>query len=270
MQITYRRIPGGSAGLCTGWENRHPTVHFRAAVVADLHDAPYKKIIDALRRIEPDLILVPGDLTEDLTEESSGCDSPGRPGLGFLSEAAAIAPTFYAWGNHETGAGHVNLNNSARDRTAPPSVCAHWLESIRKSGVVLLDQSYVSRNGLVLGGLRSGLLNEGRVPDIGWLDDFCRAPGYRILLCHHPEYYDLYLRDYPIDLFVSGHAHGGQWRLFGRGIFAPDQGLFPKYTDGIHEGRLVISRGLSNTVAPIPRLFNPRELVVVEVRQPPV
>ena len=74
-----------------------------------------------------------------------------------------------------------------------------------------------------------------------------------------------WLRDYPIDLFVAGHAHGGQWRLFGRGVFAPDQGLFPKYTSGVHEGRLVISRGLSNTVTPIPRLFNSRELVVVEV-----
>jgi predicted MPP superfamily phosphohydrolase len=48
-------------------------------------------------------------------------------------------------------------------------------------------------------------------------------------------------------------------------VFAPDQGLFPKYTSGVHEGRLVISRGLSNTVTPIPRLFNSRELVVVEV-----
>ena len=116
-----------------------------------------------------------------------------------------------------------------------------------------------------MGGMRSGLLNPGRMPDLDWLDGFCRTPGYRILLCHQPEYFDRYLRDYPIDLFVAGHAHGGQWRLFGRGVFAPDQGLFPKYTSGVHEGRLVISRGLSNTVTPIPRLFNSRELVVVEV-----
>ena len=91
------------------------------------------------------------------------------------------------------------------------------------------------------------------------------TPGYHLLLCHHPEYFDRYLRDYPIDLTVSGHAHGGQWRVFGRGVYAPDQGLFPKYTSGLHEDRLVISRGVANTVPFAPRLFNPCEVVTVEV-----
>jgi predicted MPP superfamily phosphohydrolase len=66
-------------------------------------------------------------------------------------------------------------------------------------------------------------------------------------------------------MIVSGHAHGGQWRVFGRGVYAPDQHLFPKYTSGVHEGRLVISRGVANTVSPIPRFFNRREGVVVSV-----
>lgn len=265
MQITYRRLPCGAVVPHTGWEERHPGVHFRAAVVADLHDEPYGKLMEALRRIAPDLILIPGDLTENLTVLTDESGKSDRRGLGFLAEAAALAPTFYAWGNHETGAGHINLRKPMREPVAQRSILPCWQDIIRASGAVLLDQSYTVYRGLVLGGMRSGLLNPGRMPDLDWLDGFCRTPGYRILLCHQPEYFDRYLRDYPIDLLVAGHAHGGQWRLFGRGVFAPDQGLFPKYTSGVHEGRLVISRGLSNTVTPIPRLFNSRELVVVEV-----
>jgi predicted MPP superfamily phosphohydrolase len=115
-------------------------------------------------------------------------------------------------------------------------------------------------------------------------------PGYRILLCHHPEYRDRYLRklsaqsdgrgvpsagrndqaeNLDIDLILSGHAHGGQWRLYNPfkrqwiGVFAPGQGLWPRWTKGVYEGRLVVSAGLSNTVS-VPRLFNPTEIVYIE------
>ena len=98
MHIPYRRLPCGADAPHTGWEERHPGVHFRAAVVADLHDEPYGKLMEALRRIAPDLILIPGDLTENLTVLTDESGKSDRPGLGFLAEAAALAPTFYAWG----------------------------------------------------------------------------------------------------------------------------------------------------------------------------
>ena len=71
-----------------------------------------------------------------------------------------------------------------------------------------------------------------------------------------------------IDLVLSGHAHGGQFRLFGQGFFSPGQGWFPKYTSGIHRGkygRMIISKGMANTVRVAPRLFNPTEVVYIEV-----
>ena len=64
----------------------------------------------------------------------------------------------------------------------------------------------------------------------------------------------------PRSLVLSGHAHGGQVRLFGRGLYAPGQGLLPRYTEGVHFRRLAVSRGLSNTQL-VPRLFNPPEIV---------
>ena len=240
----------------------HPNVNFTAAVVADLHDFPYVHILDLLKREQPDCIFVPGDLAENL-ERRNG--EVRRPGLGFLAEAVKIAPIFYSFGNHETGACHANLRNPAR--LSPDRIPVHptWREYIASTGAVLLDETWTTWQGITIGGLGSGLLNPGRKPRYEWLEDFSKNAGYKLLLCHHPEYFDRYLRDYPIDLFVSGHAHGGQWRIFGRGVYAPDQHLFPQYTSGVHEDRLVISRGVVNSVPVIPRFFNPCELVMITV-----
>jgi predicted MPP superfamily phosphohydrolase len=71
-----------------------------------------------------------------------------------------------------------------------------------------------------------------------------------------------------MDLIVCGHAHGGQWRLFGRGVYAPGQGLFPKYTSGVLDGVCVISRGLGNHTR-VPRIFNPPELVLISLSPSP-
>lgn len=254
MKSTHYRLTSGKTD-----------VSFKACIVADLHDRPYGEILPILEREQPDLILIPGDLTEALDRPEA---EVSRPGLGLLSECAAIAPTFYSLGNHEIGGCHGRIYKAkmAGKGELPPFVLRNeWREVIEKSGATLLDESFVLWNGLVIGGLGSGLLNPGWVPDLSWLDAFAAQPGYKLLLCHHPEYFDRYLRPYGIDLVVSGHAHGGQWRIFGRGVYAPDQHLFPKYTSGVHENRLVISRGVCNTFPLIPRFFNPREVVTVTV-----
>jgi predicted MPP superfamily phosphohydrolase len=95
-------------------------------------------------------------------------------------------------------------------------------------------------------------------PDTEWLKD-C-PDGYKILLSHHPEYYPL-IEPYA-DLILSGHAHGGQFRLFGRGLFAPGQGFLPRYSKGMY-GKMCVSAGLTNTTW-VPRINNPTELVIVE------
>ena len=73
-----------------------------------------------------------------------------------------------------------------------------------------------------------------------------------------------------IDVTFSGHAHGGQVRIPGfGGLIAPGQGILPKLTSGIHEkegGRLVVSRGIGNSLFPI-RVFNKPEIVVVTLKK---
>jgi hypothetical protein len=172
-----------------------------------------------------------------------------------------IAPTFFSGGNHEDGA--IRSWMPSRKRIEKKRVYAQRdLDAIKQSGGIFLQDSFVLKDGIAFGGLSSGLICEGRVPKTDWLDDFCRVEAPKILLCHHPEYYEPYLRELTIDLIVSGHAHGGQWRIFGRGVFAPGQGIFPKYTSGVHEDRFVISKGLKPS-GKIPRIFNAPEVVFI-------
>lgn len=106
--------------------------------------------------------------------------------------------------------------------------------------------------------------------NISWLERFSRLSGYKVPLSHHPEYFDLIdsvhaAPEKPaapsVNLMLCGHTHGGQWRLFNRGLFAPGQGFFPKYSKGVY-GRMAISAGLTNTTW-IPRINNPTEIVYI-------
>ena len=257
------------------------------AHISDLHNKDGRQAIESMRNRKPDIIVITGDLvlrrrpTDDMLIVQSE-----KNVLPFLSECAQIAPTYMSLGNHE-----VMLNQDD-------------FELIAQTGVELLDNRFVKTDKYVIGGLTSAYVSRYRreleemeagekaaegtkagrylIPkpfwrprmqesDYAWLDTFVKVPRYRILLSHHPEYWCMeepMLINRNIDLVLSGHAHGGQFRLFGQGFFAPGQGWFPKYTSGIHRGkygRMIISKGMANTVRVAPRLFNPTEVVYIEV-----
>jgi predicted MPP superfamily phosphohydrolase len=95
-----------------------------------------------------------------------------------------------------------------------------------------------------------------------------QSKNYTVLLSHRPELAVVYDR-YDVDLVLCGHAHGGQFRLpLIGGLYAPDQGFFPKYTAGIYEMTdmtMVVSRGLGNSAFPL-RFNNRPEIVVVTLK----
>lgn len=236
----------------------------KLALLSDLHARPYQHVTDSLRKNRPEMICIAGDCFYGSRPEDDVSPLVSQPNvLPFLEVCAQIAPTYLSLGNHEQWLDDQDL------------------ESIRKTGTVILDNEWMERDGFVIGGLTSGYCTDYRrfraglpaggerypedlcqpekthLPDTTWLKDFVAVPGRHLLICHHPEYFPLIPEDI---LVLAGHAHGGQWRLFGHGVFAPGQGFWPKYTKGVYEGRLVVSAGLSNT-ARIPRFFNPTEVV---------
>ena len=86
-----------------------------------------------------------------------------------------------------------------------------------------------------------------------------------LMLSHRPEYLELY-DQYEIDVCLSGHAHGGQFRIpFVGGVYAPGQGFLPKYTVGVYETEdiaLYVGTGIGNSVIPV-RVFNPPEILTI-------
>ncbi|MFA5562378.1 MAG: metallophosphoesterase [Eubacteriales bacterium] len=228
LQTTVYRLPA-------------PITPLRLALLTDLHNLPPEDTLSILAHEKPDAVMVAGDLFE----------SPPRSkklrwehGLRLLEGAASLAPTFYVQGNH--------------DYTLTPAQAAR----LTAGGAHLLTDSFLPFRDVTVGGLPSGFYNPGRQPNLAFARRFAALPGYKILLCHHPEYYRFYLKPLPIDLILSGHNHGGQWQVFGRGVYVPKQGLFPPHTAGVFDGRLVVSRGLSNPV-PVPRINNPTEVVIL-------
>lgn len=142
-------------------------------------------------------------------------------------------------------------------------------------GVVVLNDEIDRFNWeITVGGLTSAFYHKCErydpkadvkiVSNLEWLREFNKQDGYKILLDHHPENYELYTKTMNIDLILSGHNHGGQIRLFGHGVYARNQGLFPKYDGGLFDNKLIVGRGLSNTLL-FPRLFNPTELVYIHL-----
>ena len=236
-------------------------IDIRICLVADLHSKNPDKCLKTLASIKPDVILCAGDILERL---DGNRDVENKNGFDFLYEAKNIAPTFYSFGNHELYGG------SKEKRKFPITnrkITDENKKKLSKSGVCLLDDEYTKYNGILIGGLSSGLADySDNIPNLEFASRFSLLDGYKILLCHHPEYYKKHLDKLDIDLVLSGHAHGGQWRIFGRGVYAPNQGLFPKYTSGIHDGKHIISRGVSNSVFPIPRIFNPTEIVYINIK----
>ena len=241
---------------------------FTIALLSDLHDSPFGEIAASLGRSRPDVICVAGDFVNAKRCDREHAAAGSRYILPFFEMCASAAPTFVSLGNHEW------------------MLSGEDFDLIRATGALVLDDRYVEYRNCAIGGLTSSMVTQFRhrvteagmrdrfpypyaagitsrlTPDLDWMEEFGSFPGPRVLLCHHPEYYEPYLRSRGLTLVLSGHAHGGQIRLFGRGLYAPGQGFLPKFTDGVRFRRLVISRGLANTSV-VPRVFDPPEIVYI-------
>ncbi len=269
---------------------------YRIVQISDLHNAKFgrnnQKLVDRIRECEPDIIVLTGDLVDS---NHTNVDRAVQ----FVDEIVKLCPVYYVTGNHEywldtseyeelmaglTDAGVVILDDQVVEISRGDS----------KFRLVGLDDRSLSDGTL------GTLLNdqagqkeepadnekshdmlqedsEDKIQDVvqeiaennaqNVVHEDSDESEFTVVLAHEPQYLSRYAST-GVDLVLSGHAHGGQFRLpFVGGIVAPDQGFFPEYTAGeyyMDSTEMIVSRGLGNSVIPV-RLFNYPEIVCVEL-----
>ena len=226
----------------------------RLAVLTDLHSCDYgagqRDLLDMVSELtpRPDAVLLVGDIVDDKLPEDNAWTA--------MESLSAAYPCFYVTGNHEWRGGEAER------------IC----DEMEEYGVTVLRGEAVN--------LSTGSGQEIQIcgiddPEAGAEEQLQQVGGqvetgrFSVLLAHRPERMEAYL-EYPFDLVVSGHAHGGQWRIPGilNGLIAPNQGLFPQYAGGqyaFENATLIVSRGLARESTRVPRIFNRPEVVVIDL-----
>lgn len=231
------------------------TAEVRLAVVTDFHSSDNADdVVAMVASCAPDAVLLVGDLFDDDTQ-----NRPPERTLSLMRQLSAQYPCYYVSGNHEAWTGEMDA----------------LYQQTEEAGVTVLR---MSSGVLTVRGQRIALCG---IPD-PYEMVFSGAPDteeqirqaledvdsadFTVLLAHRPELLAKYAQ-FPLDLVVSGHAHGGQVRIPGvlNGLYAPNQGWFPKLAGGAYtqDGTtLIVSRGLAVRTR-LPRIFNRPEVVLV-------
>ena len=188
-------------------------------------------------------------------------------GIDFVSAIIDIAPVYYVTGNHEC---NISIDSQSAFDNMIKDLVALGVDVLRgESSIITLPNN----EKINIFGIDDPYFHCGSSSEVAdATDSLCSVfdvdkKEFNILLAHHPEHLDIYSK-YNFDLVYSGHAHGGQGRLFGVGLIAPDQGLFPKYSSGLYEKNgttLIVSRGIGNSIAPV-RIFDRPHLIYTIIK----
>lgn len=234
---------------------------YKIAQVSDFHNAEIgkdnEKVLNLLKSANPDVIVLTGDLIDSRKTKIDVA-------VNFAKRANEIAPCYYVSGNHES-----RLENFDDFSTKLKNV---GVTVLKNQKVRLFEgEEYITLIGIedpaFTNGYPSDKDSEYIEQALGEL--IAEDDGYTVVLSHRPELLTSYSKS-GVDIVFSGHAHGGQFRIpFVGGLFAPGQGYFPKYTQGViveDNTNLVISRGVGNSAFPF-RINNRPEIVVVELQK---
>ena len=219
---------------------------FTVLQISDLHNKEFGKnnvrLTKKINEISPDAIFITGDMIDGRHNNLQNIAK-------FVIDLSKRYDIYFAPGNHEYSI---------------PDIYSEFKTSVSGHIAILEDQATEIIRGddsISVVGFKAKL----PVLPTETQKSLFSSDTFSMLLAHYPENLELY-SEAGADLVFSGHAHGGQWRLpWVGGLFSPAEGLFPKYTEGMHSlnnTTMVISRGLGSSKFPL-RLFNYPEIVVV-------
>jgi predicted MPP superfamily phosphohydrolase len=234
----------------------------KIAHISDFHNAKLKNsnadLVALIKDAQPDIIAITGDLVDSRhTDVDVSID--------LVKELVKIAPCYYVPGNHESRIeNEYNTLKQALEDFGVTILCDSKT-TLEKNGqtftiigiedpMFVIEKDSVESTCEVIRGKLEPLSKENE--------------GYTILLSHRPEAFEEYASA-GVDLALTGHAHGGQMQIpFVGGLIAPNQGFFPKYSEGLHQKdktSMVISRGIGNSLCPL-RVNNRPEVILIELK----
>ena len=233
---------------------------YRIAHVSDLHNTEMgndnEKLLAMLQGAEPDIICITGDIIDSRHTDI-------EIALQFVKSAMEIAPCYYVTGNHE-----ARVTEYDELKTGLEAAGVVILEdeetkiSLENDKIMLIGVNDPSYQTDYLFGDAETVMRE-KLSELHSDED-----GYTVLLSHRPELFEVYT-EADVDLVLSGHAHGGQFRLpFVGGLVAPNQGLFPTYDAGLYteeNTNMIVSRGIGNSILPF-RFNNRPEVILIELQ----
>lgn len=242
--------------------DRIPSVfsNFRIAQVSDLHNTEFgegnTKLIEILSKLKPDIIVITGDVIDARHTDI-------EIALDFVKGAVPIAPVYYVTGNHEANCSQYDQLKTGLEM-AGVTILEDEALQLECDGEILTLIGISDPDFTIKGDIFNEVPGMVKAKLNSLIDD---NNNYIILLSHRPELFETYVCC-GVDLVLSGHAHGGQFRLpYIGGIVAPNQGLFPKYDSGLYTDgitNMVVSRGLGNSIIPF-RFNNRPEVILVEL-----
>ena len=214
---------------------------FTVALVSDLHNKRFgkeqKRLVQAVKDLEPDLIAITGDFVDKSTKKLNFARD-------FFEGVKDIAPMYWTDGNH--------------DPNSPFYDELHAL--LEEYGVAVLAGDAVTPT---CGG------DEMTLAGYPYWELHYPIRSADIMLYHDPDAFYRFAA-LGCGLVLSGHNHGGQIALpGGRAVLShPGGDLFPAYSGGVYtegDSTMVLSRGLGTSVIPV-RAFARPEVVGITLK----
>ena len=228
---------------------------FHIVQLSDLHGEQFgknnEKLCRMIKELQPDIIAITGDMVDNMKNIHIFEN--------LLRGIKDIAPIYYVSGNHEQGG----------------RVAQQVKELVESYGAEYLENEYmpIYRNGeqIIIAGVEDPMGRADMIRPNRFAEKLRQEyPDDYVLLLGHRNYWVRMYPELPVELILSGHAHGGIVRLpFIGGLFNVSHSLFADYEIGLYSGErftMCVSRRLGNSV-PVPRMFNRPEIVSIKLKQ---
>lgn len=270
-------------------ESEKVTNPIKYIFISDLHENCFgddnQQLYDQIRDLDPDFILIGGDLVNWTTEDA-------RPYTAdVIKNLSEISDVYLSLGNHEIeyliSRNEIEYTNIDRNNSSfqlPDNKYGGLISVIQNEGAVVLQRKFtdieVRGTNVRIGAAYEDMYsldenNPSATMQTGmysFLTDFQETDALTLYMAHRPS--SFLLRNgstlWNIDIVMSGHEHGGQviFPYLG-GFFSRERGFFPDYTQGsfvFGNTTLIVSSGLGSDNEILRRFNNPPEIVYVTVQ----